>query len=569
MARLFIEHKRRKAQSLDGAWQFCKDVNDCGLAQNWQHGLTDTKIVSVPSMWNNILGELTYEGVAWYQKTFYTDGGCLRLCFGGVMTEAEVFFDGVSVCKHYGGFNQFDCIVPNVTAGEHTIILRVDNRFDSQSLPQQWVDWYHYGGITRSVTVETLEGICILNNRLEYTLADDLQSVTATLVVDLYNAGGKKIKDTVTAQIGEFEKQTLAVTLNANERKSMIFPTQLLQNVALWDVGQPNLYPVSTYTKTDDLYDRVGFRKIEVKDGAVLLNGKKVEFNGVNRHDEHPDWGFACPFHIATRDLDMILQMGCNAIRGSHYPNPQEFVDLLDERGVLFWSEIQIWGSGIYIDVLSDPVVVERGLQMHREMIASYYNHPCIVFWGMHNEILSNTQAGLHMSQVYYDYLKQNGGNRLVVFASNHGLTDICFDYTDVICLNEYHGWYYGYEEGSWEKFMDNMVAYRKQLGMEHKPIIMSEFGTAAMFGHHDDENILWSEENQAKQLRHCLELFHAHPAVAGEFIWQYCDMRTCRQAGINRARGFNNKGLVNEYRKPKLAYHVAKELFHKFKNEK
>ena len=104
---------------------------------------------------------------------------------------------------------------------------------------------------------------------------------------------------------------------------------------------------------------------------------------------------------------------------------------------------------------------------------------------------------------------------------------------------------------------------------MSHKPIIMSEFGCAAMAGCHDDENILWCEENQAKQIKHCLELFHSHGAVAGSFIWQLFDMRTSRQAGLNRARGFNNKGLMNEHRKPKLAYYAAQKCYREFKEKK
>ena len=205
---------------------------------------------------------------------------------------------------------------------------------------------------------------------------------------------------------------------------------------------------------------------------------------------------------------------------------------------------------------------------MHREMVKYYYNHPSIVIWGMHNEIHSYHENSKPMSKLYYEYLKENGGNRLVVYASCHPMKDICFDFCDVICLNQYFGWYYGFEDNAWEKFLGEFCKHTEELGIAHKPIIMSEFGCAAIAGCHDDENILWCEENQAKQITNCLNLFHTHPAVAGSFIWQFFDMRTCIQAGLNRARGFNNKGLMNEFRKPKLAYHAAQKCYNSFKEE-
>ena len=224
-----------------------------------------------------------------------------------------------------------------------------------------------------------------------------------------------------------------------------------------------------------------------------------------------------------------------------------------------------MWGWGFSEEALADPTVVERGLEMHREMVRYYYNHPSIILWGMHNEIQLGTCAAYQLTDKYYAYLKEYGGNRAVVYASDKPWEDICFGLCDIICLNQYYGWYYGYEADAWEKFLERFTEKTKELGVSDKPIVMSEFGCAAIYGCHDDEGILWSEENQAAQLGHALEVFHSHPSVIGSFIWQFADIRTCLEAGINRARGFNNKGILNEYRKPKLAYRVAKEKYLSF----
>lgn len=565
MGRLFDEHIKRQVKSLDGAWKFRTDPENRGIEDKWFSSEIGGETVHVPSVWNQ-RKLLQYEGACWYEKSFYINGGCIKLCFGAVMTEADVWLDGEYLGNHYGGFCQFDFTVNDVEAGWHRLTLRVSNAFDKHSIPQAFVDWYHYGGIIRSVTVETLDGVCITGKKLEYTLSDDRASASCKLFVSLTNYG-ECDSTAFTATIGDKEIYADKIELSCGETLELEIPFEL-DGVRIWDLFKPELYMLDLNTDTDDLRDRVGFRAIEVKNGKILLNGRETEIMGVNRHEEYPEFGFAFPQSLMKKDLDLITDMGCNFIRGSHYPQSREFLDLLDENGILFWSEIPIWGCGFSEETLGDPIVVERGLKMHREMLKYYYDHPSIVMWGMHNEILSNTKAGYDMSKLYYEYLKENGGNRLVVYASHIPSSDISLEFTDVICLNQYHGWYLGGLD-SWQGVLDRFSARQKQLGLEDKPVIMSEFGAAALYGCHDEDGILWSEEYQAKLISHCLELFHSYPTMAGAFIWQFSDGRTAREANLTRARGFNNKGLVNEHRKPKLAYYAAKKCFERFTAEK
>ena len=567
MARLFLEHTKRKTQSLDGAWRFCVDPRDEGEENAWFHGLPTGETVGIPSVWNEESGLLDYEGAAWYEKCFYTEGGCLRFCFGAVMTQGTVWLDGESLGSHYGGFTQFDFIVPDVTEGYHTLTVRVDNRFTEQSIPQKKVDWYHYGGIPRSVSLEHLEGICVLNNRLEYTLSEDLSRAECCLVLECYNTKKRKSEEPLTVTLNGDVVYEGSVAVSGRKRQEIALPSFTVEGIHLWDLGAPNLYTLEMRTAEDDLIDRVGFRRVEVKHRQILLNGKPVEFRGVNRHEELPGFGFAFPVSRMKHDLDLIRDLGCNSIRGSHYPNSRELVDFLDERGILFWSEIPIWGCGFSQEALGDKVVVERGLNMHREMVKYYYNHPSIIFWGMHNEILSDTPEGLEMTKKYYAYLKEHGGNRLVVYASNRSVKDISFGYTDVICLNMYYGWYSG-DLPRWNLFMDEICAYLEEQGVSHLPIIFSEFGGGAIYGFHDAECPKWSEEYQAKLLDFCLRLFHEHPVVQGSFVWQFCDIRTCAEMGFSRARGFNNKGIMNEHRRPKAAYYAVRKCYHDFAEE-
>lgn len=213
-------------------------------------------------------------------------------------------------------------------------------------------------------------------------------------------------------------------------------------------------------------------------------------------------------------------------------------------------------------------MVIERGFEMHREMVRYYYNHPSVIIWGTHNEIHSDLPESVEMFEKYYEYLKANGGNRLVTFACNLPMKSICYAYCDIICLNVYIGWY-GKDTEEWPSFLEEFREKRAALGMEDKPVIMSEFGGAAIYGHHTFDNLKGTEEYQSELLRRCLTLFHDDPMIAGTYIWQFCDIRTAPQMGLDRARGYNNKGVVNEYRRPKASYHVVKELYRRFAEEK
>ena len=566
MIRMFSEHRVRACDSLDGAWRFSIDPTRCGETDGWYRSIPNYDSVIVPSVWNTTLGLLEYEGAAWYQRDFYTKGGTLRFNFGAVMTKADIWLDGEWLGSHYGGFCQFSLIAQSVTEGMHTLTVRADNSFDKQSIPMAFVDWYHYGGIPRSVSVETLTGITVLTNRMEYELDDSLTSAKAAFVLEVYNATDSALTDEIRVRV--FDKEiTVKATLDARETKEIYTDYFTVTDFELWSPENPKLYGVEILTSTDDLYDRVGLRHVCVKDGKILLNGKEFEVRGANRHEDHPDFGFAFPPAAMRRDIDIALDMGCNSLRGSHYPNSQVFVDMLDECGMTFWSEIPIWGCGFSAEALTDPVVLDRGEMMHREMVKYYYNHPSIIIWGMHNEIYSDAPESIGMASRYYKLLKDIGGNRIVTFATNHAHDDLCLEFCDIVCINQYNGWYVG-DIKSWDGFIARYHEYADSLGVGHKPVIISEFGAAAVYGHRTFDTTRWSEEYQAELLGYCIELFHKDPRIVGTYIWQFTDIRTSLETGLTRARGFNNKGVLNEYRNPKAAYFRVKELYTRYAQE-
>ena len=127
--------------------------------------------------------------------------------------------------------------------------------------------------------------------------------------------------------------RTVSFQGNAGDVHSITITDLLVPNVRLWEPANPNLYQIRLELENDDLTERIGFRTITVQDGKLLLNNREIKLKGINRHEDHPDWGFAVPLKLMKKDLDIIKNLGCNAIRGSHYPNAPIFLDLLDQEG--------------------------------------------------------------------------------------------------------------------------------------------------------------------------------------------------------------------------------------------
>lgn len=559
--RMFSEHKKRETLSLDGVWTAQTLPGGHGQREGAKEG---KHTVLVPSVWNTEVGMLEYEGKVSYERSFTTSGGCLKFDFGAVMTQASVYFDGELLGEHYGGFCKFSFTKYGVLPGEHTLTVVADNTFDINSIPQKLVDWFPYGGITRSVSVSRLSGICPIYSFLDYKLSED--SAECLVRLELRNAESEPVSDTVTVRIDGNEVARLDVRLDGGEYAERVVEFKL-DGVKLWSPDSPTLYGLTVESSTDDLCDRVGFRWVEASEGAVLLNGKPIRFLGVNRHEEHTDFGMAFPPALMARELDLLCGMGGNFIRGSHYPNNPVFVDMMDERGIMFWSEIPMWGNGYNAERVRDPLFLERAMNMYREMLREYYNHPSILIFGMFNEIDTTAPEVREFATRVYSYMKKRCGNRLITYASNKYNKDICFDVCDVICLNAYVGWYESSNPGlaSWDSMMKMMDEHYAALGVDGKPKIMSEFGAAALYGYHTFDNLKWTEEYQAELLTDAINRFLSHPGYVGTLIWHFADARTSQAMGLGRARGYNNKGILNEYRRPKMAYNAVREVYSKY----
>ncbi len=557
MERIFKEHYKRKTECLNGEWKFAPDKENRGKVQEWFKTFPkDFRFVNVPSCWNLELDLVDYFGIGWYSKKFYSEECYLQLDFGAVSGLCEVYLDGEFLGEHYGGFTAFS-FTKQVTDGFHTLTLRVDaSSNDVNTIPLQEVDWYHFGGIIRSVVMNKYNAPYISSYKASYELSDDLKSADVTFTCEVKNPFNNSFETNLEVTFDGASLCRENIIISGND--SWVYAKVIkLHNIELWNVGAARLYEVRFISDNDDIVDNIGFRKIEVRGKEIYLNGKKIKFKGVNRHEEHPDWGFAVPANITKRDVEIVKELNCNIIRGSHYPQSKTLLDYLDREGILFWSEIPMWGYTP--KALADPLTLERGINMHSEMIEQYYHHPSIVIWGLHNEIYTESPEAYKITKAFSEFVRSNDNTRLVTYATCRFDNDICLEFVDFVALNYYMGWYTGSID-DWDDFIKGVRAKMIEKGIGDKPVVMSEFGCAAITGFDDFGHNKWTMQYQSDFVEKVIRLAFEEEGFCGTFVWQFADIVS--DVNINRARGFNNKGLLSEYRRPKTSYFTVKKLY-------
>ena len=569
MIRLFDQHRIRSQKELDGIWKFVKEDG-----KEYE--------LPVPGCWEQHPELLTFRGKgSFYKKVYVRKKTNIRLEFKGVSHTADVYFDDKFVVHHYNAFTAFSGIVKEVEAGEHTIRVDVDNTFGEHSSLHVPNDYYTYGGITRPVAFEEIGDIYIKNVHFKPYMQES--KWWAEITVELENLGSEKTKigkeDIANAleKANETEKtEQVEITVNLNNitcnkkaevnanSVTKITWNQEFDGVEEWNTENPKLYYLETTLKSqegdiiDDFIDRVGFREVSLKGYRLMLNGNPVFLKGFNRHEDYGTIGCALPLQLIVQDMDLMQEVGSNAVRTCHYPNDERFLDLCDERGMMVWEENH--ARGFDLTRMQNPNFEKQCEDCIAEMIDQHYNHPAIVIWGILNECASETAEGREMYKKQFEQIKALDTSRPHTFATCRHFKDICLDLPDIVSFNMYSGWYQDVTvKERHEKEMDWIAS----AGGEGKPVIVSEFGGAAIYGYRDRGRCKWSEERQADLIRENLEVYRDDARITGTFIWQFADCKVTEEEWFaSRARCHNNKGVVDEYRRPKEAFDVVKELF-------
>lgn len=557
MIRLFSTHQIRKSTELEGLWDFTPAAHMGEKVGAYRYRLP------VPGCWEMHPEFGNYRGIGVYrQKVTLHQRSNLRLEFKGVSHTAHVYFDGVMKACHYNAYTAFECVIPQVEAGTHDLVVYVDNSFHEDSALHVPNDYYTYGGIIRPVAVEEISDLYI-------------QNVMFTPVRQ--GLGWHGSWKAVVRNMGQVERMVsirgILAGIDAELGRSLVKSGETVEisswvaypDVKEWSLENPNLYALTAILTTeegydcDDWLDRVGFRTITTDNGKIQLNGKDVVLQGVNRHEDHPMAGSALPLHLMVRDLELITDLGCNAVRTSHYPYDERFLDLCDERGIAVWEENH--ARGLSLEQMLNPNFGWQSEQVTREMVQQHYNHPSILIWAILNECASHTEEGRAHYEKQLTIIGELDPSRPRSFASHHRDQEKCFDLAEIVSFNLYPGWYTDENPG---ELADQARLWADALGGKGKPMIMSEFGGDGFYGFRSPNREKGSEERQADIIDSNLRAYLERDYISGIFIWQFSDCRVTEGLGWLLARSCtrNSKGIVDEYRRPKLAYETVKRYF-------
>lgn len=557
MIRTFKTHDVRKQMELtESLWEF----EPC--AGNYAGQKFP---VAVPGCWENHPLFADYRGEGIYRKTFQAQGN-VRIECKGVSHTATVYLDGHEIGHHYNAYTPFSVVVSDLEPGRHMLEIKADNRFHKDSALHVPNDYMSYGGISRGVVVEELSDLYLEYVHVKTYRENEQWHVQVKAAVNVLKI--RQNDEDITIQ-GKIKDTAFEWKLTDTAKKHYEFCTDLkIDGIEEWSPETPVLYQVELQMLRedeviDDLIERFGFREICVQGKYILLNGKKLRIKGVCRHEDHPDYGCALPYQTIYNDLVLIRQMGANSIRTAHYPNDEIFLDLCDELGILVWEENHV--RGLEEDRMKHPLFEEQAEQVIREMIFYHYNHPCIFIWGILNECASETLFGRSCYEKQFRLIREMDDSRPCTFASCKFFGDICFDLPDVISCNLYPRWYV---DKPVRDYLNEVYDWIVEDGNgKGKPFIVSEIGAGGLYGCHNAYHGKWTEEYQAdalsEQVSECLKFSES----MGVYIWQFCDVRVSSEWFAGRPREMNNKGVVDEYRRPKAAYGRVKEIFEQYTN--
>ena len=524
------------------------------LMKNWQFTGPDgkTTAVDLPHTWNNIDGQDGgndyWRGTCIYKTRFAAPAfdkntQQVWLQFEGVNASAKVTLNGVEVARHDGGYSTFRANITELLRDENELTVEVDNSKNDRVYPQK-ADFTFYGGIYRDVSL-----MVVSKNHftLDYfggpgiRITPTVQGADASVQVTTWHDGE-----------GEVSIELLDAAGNTVATGKGPDITLTIFNAHLWNgVKDPYLYSckarlVVNGTVEDETTTRFGVRsfKVDPKKG-FFLNGKSYPLHGVSRHQDRKGLGNAITREMHDEDMALIKEIGANTIRLAHYQHDQYFYDLCDEVGMVVWAEIPY---------ISEHMPNGRGntISQMKELIIQNYNHPCIVCWGVSNEITISTKDKKDMLDNHRqlnDLCHEMDKTRLTTLAcyAMCGPFNRSAHITDMVSWNLYLGWYVpGF-------ILNDLWMGFFHLCFPNRPFGYSEYGAEGMpnlhstHPHRGDH----TEEYQAKYHEYMLRCFKRHPWMWATHVWNMFDFAAdARDQGGEP--GMNHKGLVTFDRKTK-----------------
>ncbi|MHA1714648.1 MAG: glycoside hydrolase family 2 protein [Promethearchaeota archaeon] len=605
---------------LDGSWDMIYDPEDSFTVDSFKN-LQTKNSVSVPSVFNVTKEGAGYVGVVWYRKRLVVlcnDNGLFELRLEGWYGSAEFYVNFLKIGARDYGFTPHSMFFRFGKGGQKKAELMILIKIDNRPKPGQTFKtpiFKQWGGLHRSVTLSFLPSTFIkdvlfqsdvdlttLSGQHAIALVSCMVHVCALDSIELQGMGPVKvtmnlIEDGSNNNIIDFDaqeeipagflnKKTLhcfnLATRELKTMRSMVIRASVRSKFRLWDIKAPNLYRLIVRAANDEVIYNVGVRDISVdSNGYLLLNGSPVLFLGVNRHDEHPDFGPAFIRQDIEQVISMMKDAGFTGIRPAHYPTTDYLLELCDRYGIMVMEEVPNYIMSR--EMMQDPLVLRQGRDMLFGMVLAHYNHPSIMIWSVANECKSHLPESKGMINELMKLARMMDPKRLVHFTGFPGIQNIAGIRADVVGINVYYGDSVSKNRLNPEVLgpvLDNLREFMldPEFDMENVTVFITEFGSQTVYGYHDihpyrgegDKSSPYTpftEERQAWLIEQFFKVVKDRPFVSGLLVWCWRDNRYEPEIAQSSAGAIMRYGLLDWTGAPKLGFHTLVKMIEKLKN--
>jgi beta-galactosidase len=370
-------------------------------------------------------------------------GDRVLLTFDGVMTDATVVLNGVTIATHQGGYLPFTAeLTGRLKAGGNVLAVIVDGRWldvppDALPAGPDTMDYLQPAGLYRDVTLRVVPAVYLADvfaRPVNVLASNRTVKVAATISAA---ALGKSHAVTVTTELltsagVEHAAASTTVHLAGAGTHTATLTLARLGAVAYWSPEHPALYTVRTTVShpgsaAHTVTTQIGFRQAVFEAGGFYLNGSRYEIFGLNRHQLFPYLGMAAPARLQRRDaLALKNTLNVNMVRCSHYPQSPHFLDACDELGIMVWQEPPGWGF------MGDAGFQQRFLSDVTNMVIRDRNRPSVVVWGTRlDETKNYPELYATARQLAYRYDGSRPTAGAVTFHGTAGWAEDVFSYDD------------------------------------------------------------------------------------------------------------------------------------------
>ena len=566
--------------SLNGMWKFHwsrkpgdrpsyfykQDFNTSGwdwikVPSNWElqgYGIPIYVNTGYPFEKNPPYIHHNYNPVGSYKREFKLPKGWenneVFIHFGAVSSAMYVWINGQKVGYNEGSKTPAEFrITPYLKEDRNSVAVEVYRWCDGSYLEDQ--DFWRLSGIQRDVYLLARNKVYIRDFFAKSDLIHEYQDGKLSLSIEIKNHQTKNSNYTVEFSLLDKNKEILsgAETITVKNGKNMVIFTKETENPKKWSAENPYLYTLvitlknSTGEVLEALGCKVGFRKVEIKNNRLHVNGVPVYLKGVNLHEHHEKKGHVVDEETMLKDIKTMKKSNINAVRTSHYPQPVSWYKICDQYGLYLIDEanIESHGMGYQKDItLADkPEWKQAHLDRVVKMVERDKNHPSVIIWSLGNEAGDG-----HNMLANYKWIKGRDSTRPVQYEREGHQTNAKEKHSDIYCpmyarINHL------------EKYANSS---------EDRPLIMCEYSHAM--------------GNSNGNLQDYWDVIEKHEILQGGFIWDWVDQGIVKKnekneefwayggdfgpPGVPSDGNFCINGLVNPNRTPHPALQEVKKIY-------